>query len=173
MASGEKSGEGLLVRRGRPEDLGALRDIYNYEVEHGVATLDLTPRSFEDRAAWFEAHQSDLHPLYVAEICGVLAGYATLSPYRAKEAYRPTVELSVYVGPDHRGRGVASVLMRALLAHARAYPDIHLVVSVITSGNAASVHLHEKFGFSYAGTLHQVGLKNNVYQDICMYELLV
>ena len=168
----------IQIRKGRAEDLPALLSIYNYEVENGIATFDLHPKTTEDWNAWFQAHSTELHPLLVAEMISsgsmpCIAGYATLSPYRAKEAYHSTVELSVYVSPTCRGQGVASALLEAILQLAHQNADIHVVVSVITSGNEASTHLHEKFGFTYCGTLHEVGYKHGAYRDIDHYELFV
>ncbi len=163
----------MNIRQAETRDIPALTDIYNYEVTHGVATLDIHPRTYEDRAQWFNAHNKDNHPLIVAEDNGEVIGYASLSPYREKEAYSSTVELSVYVDALHRGKGVASALLMQILDFAKNDPSTHLVVSVITAGNEASVHLHEKFGFSYAGTIHEVGVKFGKYLDIVNYELIV
>lgn len=162
-----------VVRRGRPEDVSALLDIYNHEVENGVATLDLEPRTLAQWEAWFESHQSDLHPLFVAEVGGRAVGYATLSPYRPKDAYRSTTELSVYVSPDMRGRGLANRLLDALIGHARSSSEIHLVVSVITGNNAASMALHERYGFNRCGAVREAGFKMGCYHDIVFYELVV
>ena len=93
-------------------------------------------------------------------------GYATLSPYRPKEAYASTAELSLYIAPACRGRGVATALMQAILQAARECPELHMVVSVITGGNAASIHLHEKFDFTHCGTLREVGFKHCAYRDV-------
>lgn len=163
----------IIIRRAEHDDVPALLEIYNYEIEHGVSTLDLTPKTLEDRMVWFYAHESDLHPLYVAVVDGVVVGYSTLSSFRSKEAYLPTVELSVYVDRAYRGRGIASELMGTILDHARECQDIHLVVSIITGENAASVRLHEKFGFSWCGVIHEAGFKHGRYHDIITYELIV
>ena len=101
----------MEIRIARREDLEQLLEIYNYEVVHGVATLDLQPKTLEDWAMWFDVHNVDNHPLLVAEQDGRVAGYACLSSYRAKEAYRSTVELSIYIHPDFRRQGVATALM--------------------------------------------------------------
>lgn len=71
----------IVIRRGQEADIAALLDIYNYEVIHGVATLDLEPRTLDEWTLWFEAHNVDNHPLYVAELGGQVAGYASLSAY--------------------------------------------------------------------------------------------
>lgn len=163
----------VVVRRGKREDVPALLDIYNHEVENGVATLDLKPRALEQWMAWFDSHQNDLHPLFVAELDGRPVGYATLSPYRPKDAYRSTTELSVYVSLEARGRGLANMLLDALIGHARASEEIHLIVSVITGNNAASMALHERYGFEKCGVVHEAGFKMGCYHDIVFYELIV
>lgn len=163
----------MRIEKAKPEDLEELLDIYNYEVAHGVATLDLRPKTLDEWREWFYAHNIANHPLIVARLDGHVAGYASLSSYREKEAYRSTVELSVYVKDTCRRQGVATALMGEILREAREDPSTHLVVSVITAGNAASVKLHEKFGFSFCGTIHEVGVKFGRSLDIENYELLV
>ena len=163
----------MEIRVARREDLQQLLDIYNYEVVHGVATLDLQPKSLEEWGRWFDAHNIKNHPLLVAEQAGRVAGYASLSPYRSKEAYRSTVELSIYIGPGFRRQGVATALMEAILREARQDPETHTVVSVITDGNEASRKLHEKFGFTYCGAIREVGMKFGAYQDILNFSLIV
>ena len=125
----------MEIRKAERRDLQALLDIYNYEVEHGVATLDLQPKDLEQWGQWFEAHNIENHPLLVAEADGHIAGYASLSDYREKEAYKSTVELSVYIAPEDRRKGVATALMEAVLEEARRDVRTHTVVSVITAGN--------------------------------------
>ncbi|MEH2930273.1 GNAT family N-acetyltransferase [Candidatus Ventrimonas sp. KK005] len=163
----------IHVRKAEKEDLQELLAIYNYEVDHGVATLDLNRKTMEEWQQWFQAHSGEHHPLFVAELKGKVAGYASLSSYREKEAYRSTVELSVYVDAASRGQGIATALMDQILLFARKDPAIHLVVSVITSGNESSVHLHEKYGFRFCGVIHEVGWKMGRYLDIENYELVV
>ena len=163
----------MEIRIAQPDDLPALLDIYNYEVTHGTATFDLTEKSLAERKVWFDAHNRDNHPLLTACEGSEVLGYASLSPYREKEAYAGTVELSVYVAAAHRGKGVGRALTAAILALAREDERTHCVVSVITEGNEASVHLHESFGFTLSGVLHEVGYKFGKYLDILNYELLV
>lgn len=161
----------MTIRPAREQDLPALLEIYNYEVEHGVATFDLNPRTLAEWKDWFNEHQTDTHFILVGEENGALTGYASLSEYRQKEAYSSTAELSVYISPDHRRQGAASALMAAVLDRARECGKLHSVVSVITAGNEASEKLHRKFGFTFCGTLHQVGFKNGKFRDIDNFEL--
>lgn len=200
----------IRIRPGIRADIPVLLEIYNYEVLHGTATLDIHPRTMEQWEEWFNGHGKENHPLLVAEIAdadtgpdaaqqgtgrtagsaaqqgngrtagsaaqqgtGRIAGYATLSSYRTKEAYASTVELSVYIAPNLRRRGVASQLMEEILKLAREDERTHLVVSVITSGNEASAALHNKFGFTFAGNIPEAGVKFGEYQGIDQYYLIV
>lgn len=161
----------MIVRKAKIEDLKELLEIYNYEVKHGVATLDLEPKTLDEWEKWFYAHNVDNHPLIVAEINNHIAGYATLSSYREKEAFKSTVELSIYIGGDYRKKGIATALMESILEEGKKDERTHTVVSVITSGNEASEKLHKKFGFEFCGTIKEVGVKFGEYRDIDNYRL--
>lgn len=163
----------MIIRVAREKDMPQLLAIYNYEVMHGTATFDLQCRTMAERMEWFYAHNRDNHPLLVAELDEKAVGYVSLSSYREKEAYNRTVELSLYIDPEYRRRGVARQLMAAILAEAGAREDIHTVISVITEGNLASVKLHEEFGFTYCGTMKEVGLKFGKLLGIVNYQLIV
>lgn len=163
----------MLIRKAEQRDLPELLAIYNYEVLHSVANLDLTPRTLDEWQVWFDHHNVENHPLYVAEADGRVACYASLSSYREKEAFVSTVELSIYVAPEFRRRGFAGELMAFLLNVARADERTHAVISVISAGNEASIRLHEKMGFTYCGTIPEVGVKFGAYQDIVNYWLAV
>lgn len=163
----------MIIRKAEIKDIEALLDIYNYEVENTTATFDLNKKTIEQWTTWYENHNIGNHPLIVAEVDGVVAGYASLSTYREKEAYKSTVELSVYVATSFRRQGVATALMEEIIRLAREDETTHTVVSVITSENNESVRLHEKFGFTFSGTIHEVGMKFGRYLGISNYELQV
>lgn len=163
----------MEIRIAQEGDVPYLLDIYNYEVLHGEATFDINPRTLSERLDWYYAHNVGNHPLIVAVEDGHAVGYACLSPYRVKEAYAATVELSVYVHKDYRKRGIARKLMLHILSMAREDKRIHTVISVITGGNQASVHLHEELGFLHCGTIKEVGVKFGKYLDIENYQMMV
>lgn len=163
----------LQIRRAVINDEQDCLTIYNYEVEHGVATLDLEPRTLEEWHEWYNAHSDEHHPIIVGTIDDVVVGYASLSPYRLKDAFKSTVELSIYIHQDYRGQGVATRLMERILEMAKADTMIHNVVSVITAGNEESTKLHNRFGFTYCGLTPEVGFKHGKYQDTETYALLV
>lgn len=163
----------MIIRKAQAGDIESLLDIYNYEVENTTATFDLNKKTLEQWTLWFDCHNVLNHPLIVAEVSGVVAGYASLSTYREKEAYKSTVELSVYVAKDFRRQGVATALMEEIIRLAKEDEVTHTVVSVITSENTESVRLHEKFGFRFCGTIHEVGVKFGKFLSISNYELQV
>ena len=163
----------LVIRLISQDDVASCLDIYNYEVVNGVATLDLEARTLPEWQEWFGAHQTYEHCIFVGLMDDVVVGYASLSPYRTKDAFKSTVELSIYIHQAYRGKGVASKLMAHILEHAREIETLHTVVSVITAGNAASTALHERFCFTYCGLTPQVGFKHGKYQDTETYALLV
>ena len=163
----------LIIRLIAKDDVFACLTIYNYEVEHGVATLDLEPRTLEEWYEWYNAHSDEHHPIIVGTIDDVVVGYASLSPYRLKDAFKSTVELSIYIHQDYRGQGVATRLMERILEMAKEDTMIHNIVSVITAGNEESTKLHNRFGFTYCGLTPEVGFKHGKYQNTETYALLV
>ena len=164
----------MLIRRAERNDVPAMLDIYNYEVINGVATLDIKPREVCEWYEWYDVHAKNPHHIILAaETDGVVAGYASLSEYRQKEAYKSTAELSVYVGADFRRMGIAASLLDRIIKFAKEEDTLHTIVSVITAGNEASEKLHEKFGFDFCGTIKEVGVKFGKYRDIDNYSLKV
>jgi len=163
----------LVIRPITKDDIAACLDIYNYEVVNGVATLDLEARTLLEWQGGGGGGPTIRQCVFVGLIDDVVVGYASLSPYRTKDAFKSTVELSIYIHQEYRGRGVASKLMAHILDHAKETDTLHTVVSVITAGNATSTALHERFGFTYCGLTPQVGFKHGKYQDTETYALLV
>ncbi|HAW44895.1 MAG TPA: GNAT family N-acetyltransferase [Sutterella sp.] len=163
----------MKIRPVTLEDLDAISSIYNDEILHGVATFDVQPMTKDARLSWFQAHQAPSRPALVAEIDNRVAGYATLSTFNPKEAYRSTAELSVYVDKDFQGQGVGSALMDAVINLARKDSETHCVMSLVTSENLASRKLHAKFGFTYCGTLPEVGRKFGRLLSVDCWALIV
>ena len=167
------------VRPARREDLPTLTEIYNYEVVNGVSTFDTEPWTVEERAIWFDAHDTGdaallgTHPILVVTVDNMVAGYASLSSFRDKDAYSTTVELSVYIHPERRRKSLANLLLEHVIYLARRCDGVRCIVSVITSGNEASTALHKRHGFTYMGTLHGVACKFGQWLDTDYWELAV
>jgi phosphinothricin acetyltransferase len=147
--------------------------IFNDAILHSTALYEYEPRTSATMDAWFDAKERSRFPVLgaLAED-GTLAGFASYGTFRAFPAYQHTVEHSVYVHPDHRGRGMGKFLLRELIAEARRQ-NYHTLIGVIDSANTPSIRLHQAFGFHSAGTLRQVGYKFGQWLDIELYQLLL
>lgn len=163
----------VTVRPGRPDDVPELLDIYNHQIVTSVSPLHLEPRTLAMWEQWFADHQTERHPLLVADVDGRPVGYACLSVFRPPAAYLTTAELSIYVHRDVRGRGVATRLMESILTQVRGCGSLHAVVSHVTGDNEASQRLHRKMGFTLCGTLREAALKFGRYHDVHVYQLLL
>jgi phosphinothricin acetyltransferase len=160
------------VRPATIDDAEAIRAIYNPEVLESTVTFDLVPRSLEDQQAWL-SDRSGVHTVIVAiDDDGVLAGFASLSPYKERPAYRTTVEDSVYVHRDHQGHGVGSRLLGDLVATATSH-GFHAVMARIVGGHDASINLHARFGFEVVGTEREVGRKFGRWLDVVVMQKLL
>lgn len=160
-----------MIRKAEEKDLTQLTSIYNYEILHGTATFDYTPKTVEERADWLNSHNIKNHPLIVYEEDGNILGYASLSAFNPKEAYAQAVELSIYIDKNSRGKGIGKQLMHEIILMAKADPVTKKVISVITSGNEVSCNLHKTFGFEYRATLSGVAVKFGKQLGIDYYTL--
>jgi len=160
----------LAVRAGIVSDVPALTAIYNHYVETSPSTFDVEPVSLDARLEWFRHYaESGPYRLVVAEQDGRPVGYATSSRFREKQAYRSSVETSIYVHPDARGGGIGRRLYDALFA-ALAGEPVHRAYAGITLPNPASVALHLGVGFREVGTYDEVGYKLGRYWSVQWFE---
>ncbi|MFF9149009.1 GNAT family N-acetyltransferase [Streptomyces sp. NPDC014861] len=161
-----------LIRPATEADLGAVAAIYAHCVDHTVVTFDETPPPL----SFWRSRLDDLAarglPFLVAERAGRVAGYAYASPWRPKPAYRHSVENSVYLDPEHTGRGLGAALMVALVAGC-SRAGVRQVIAVVADSDAAaaSVALHRRLGFAEAGRLASVGHKHGRWVDTLLLQL--
>jgi L-amino acid N-acyltransferase len=160
-----------IIRLATPADLEAIQRIYNHAIATTTATWDEAPWTSEQRQQWFEDHRADC-PALVAERDTHVVGFGTLSPMSQKSGWRFTRENSIYVDEPHRGTGVGTALLEALIAQARAAP-LHTIVAIITGENEVSLRLHYRFGFQDAGILREAGLKFGQRHDARYLQLLL
>ena len=160
----------MQIRTARLTDAEAIRGIYNRAILT-IATFDLEPRSLEDQQGWL-AQRSGAHIVLVADDNGTLAGFASLSPYRDRPAYRTTVENSVYVDESHQGKGVGKKLMTELIDTARDH-GFHSMIARIVSSNAASIALHRAVGFDIVGVEKEVGRKLGKWLDVVVMQRML
>ncbi|HDR2333740.1 TPA: L-methionine sulfoximine/L-methionine sulfone acetyltransferase [Enterobacter kobei] len=145
-------------------------EIYNHAVLHTAAIWNDKTVDTDNRIAWFEARTLAGYPVLVSEENGVITGYASFGDWRAFDGFRHTVEHSVYVHPDHQGKGIGRTLMKALINEARTIGK-HVMVAGIEAQNQASIHLHETLGFVTTGQMPQVGTKFGRWLDLIFMQL--
>lgn len=151
----------------------AILDIFNEAILTSTALYDYQPRPLAGMEAWFAAKDKGNFPVIgIEDEAGALLAFGSFGTFRAWPAYKYSVEHSVYVHKDHRGRGLGLQVMRALIEAAR-QRDVHAMIGGIDASNAGSIALHERLGFRHVGTLPQVGFKFGSWLDLAFYQLLL
>jgi len=166
----------VLIRPAVVADSTAILEIYNHEVRTSLVTFDLVPRTEAEQRTWI-TDRSGAHAVLVAQDddagpSGAVVGFGALSPYRERPGYSTTVEDSVYVHPDHRGRGVGRLLLGALVDTATAH-GFHALMAKIVGGHEASITLHAAAGFEVVGHEREVGRKFGKWLDVVLMERLL
>jgi L-amino acid N-acyltransferase len=152
-----------LIRLATDADAAAINDIYNHFVLNSTCTYQEVPTTLEERQAWLD-ERSELHPATVAEISGQVVGWASVSAFRTRSAYRWSLENAVYVRHDHHGRGIGSALLADSIQRATTLGH-RSIVAVIDAEQACSIALHRKFGFEQVAYLKQIGFKFGRWLD--------
>ncbi|HKC33157.1 MAG TPA: GNAT family N-acetyltransferase [Xanthobacteraceae bacterium] len=153
------------IRAATPADLVAVTAIYDHAVRHGTASFELAPPDASEMARRRQALVDAGYPYLVAEIDGVIAGYAYAGPYRARPAYRWSVEDSIYVAPRMHRRGVGAALLGRLIADAEQSGFRQMIAVIGDSSQAPSIALHRAAGFRTIGTIENVGFKFGRWLD--------
>ncbi|AGE28801.1 MULTISPECIES: GNAT family N-acetyltransferase [Pseudomonas] len=159
-----------MIRDAIESDLPAIRAIYNDAVLNTTAIWNEQPVDLANRQTWFQARQAQGYPILVSIENDEVTGYASFGDWRPFEGFRYSVEHSVYVRHDQRGKGLGPRLMQALIERARTCGK-HVMVAAIESGNLASIHLHERVGFITTGQMPQVGIKFGRWLDLTFMQL--
>lgn len=163
----------IHVRPAVREDCPGILEIYNEAVLNTTATYDYEPRTLKHRQAWFDDHQRNGYAIFVAvDEFTRIVGWSALSRYHDRVGYRFTVENSVYVAADQRGKGIGKMLLAPLIESAKER-GFHAIIGVIDASNEASIRLHRRFGFETAGHFRRVGYKFNRWLDVVYMELLL
>lgn len=160
------------IRDVTQSDAEAIATIYAHHVLHGTASYELEPPSVEETLAKIRRVTGPGWPFIVACVEGRVAGYAYVTQFRDRAAYRFTCEDSIYVDPERMGQGVGRALLNALIERSAAY-GFRTVVAVIGGAEPASIALHRACGFKTVGRLKGVGFKfgrwlDSVYMQVEM-----
>jgi len=160
-----------LIRPAREADIPRIAAIYAHHVRHGTASFEIEPPSDEEMSRRWSQIASRGLPYLVAVLEGAVAAYAYASLYRTREAYRFTVEDSVYVHPDRIGRGLGRRLLHAVIEEATRGGWRQMIAVIGDSANTASIRLHESAGFRHVGVLRNVGYKFDRWLDTVLMQL--
>jgi len=155
----------VQVEDAREGDLEGLVAIYNDVLATSTAIFSYVPATLEERTQWWRARASQGYPVLVARDARGVLGYASFGDFRAWPGYRFTVEHSVHVRADGRGRGIGTVLVTELIGRAAAL-DKHVMIGGVDADNTASIRFHERLGFEQAGRLREVGYKFERWLDL-------
>ncbi|MEN6544167.1 N-acetyltransferase family protein [Parvibaculum sp.] len=156
-----------IIRPATTDDLPGILFIHNEAVRNTAAIWMDAEADLADRALWLAEHHDHGFPVFVAVEGDRVLGFSAYGHYRPRSGYRHTVENSVYIHPDARGRGLGFALMKPLIAHAKESGH-HVMLACIEAQNAASIALHERLGFREVGRLPEVGYKFGRWLDLVL-----
>jgi len=164
--------QSLIIRDATVYDLPGILEIYNHAIINTTAVYSEQPHTLDMRLAWYNDRISNGFPVFVAETDGEIAGFSTFGHFRAWPCYRYTVEHSVYVHIDHRGKGLSKLLLQPLIDRAREM-KLHAMIAGIDGENGVSYRLHQSFGFVEVAHFKEVGFKFGRWLDLKFMELIL
>lgn len=167
-----QSREMISIRHAEEADLPQILTIYNEVILNTTAVYDYKPHTLEMRQQWFRTKQEQGFPVFVAEEGNKITGLSSIGPFRAWAAYKYSVENSIYVSAESRGKGIGKLLMPPLITAAKEM-DMHTIIAGIDASNEQSLNLHRQFGFKEVAHFKQVGFKFGKWLDLKFLQLIL
>ncbi|MDR1631471.1 MAG: GNAT family N-acetyltransferase [Dysgonamonadaceae bacterium] len=161
-----------MIRNVKPFDAEHIAKIYNYYIENTAVTFDENPVTTEKIRQKIDDICAKAYPYLVCEKNNQLVGYAHLNTWRSHSAYNITLETTIYIDPEHTGKGLGVKLYEALIEKSRKI-NIHSLIAVISLPNDSSRKLHEKFGFQLVGNFKETGIKFNKLIDVEFWQKIL
>ena len=161
-----------IIRRATENDLRPMLDIYNEIIMNTTAVFQYDLHTLEQRKEWFAQKEKENYPVFIAEENNMVAGFSTFGQFRNWQAYKYSVENSVYVKADCRGKGIGKLLLQPLIDAAREM-QLHTIIAGIVAGNEASIALHKQFGFVEVAHFKEVGYKFDKWLDLKFLQLML
>jgi L-amino acid N-acyltransferase YncA len=162
----------MLIRDAVIEDLPRIVDIYNSTIESRMVTADLQPVTVSDREPWFLNHSPDFRPLWIVQLDGEICAWVSFEKFYGRPAYNQTAEISIYIHPDYRGKGIGKDLVQRAI---NACPKLKIktLLAFIFGHNKPSLKLFERFGFTQMALLPKVALLDNDERDLVILGLRI
>lgn len=162
----------ITIRLATENDLPQILDIYNEIIKNTTAVYYYEPHTLEMRRQWFEERKQQGFPVFVAEENGIILGMSSIGPFRVPTAYRFSVENTVHVAAQARGRGVGKLLMPPIIEAAKQL-KMHTIIAGIDASNEVSLGLHRSFGFVEVAHFKEVGFKFDRWLDLKFLQLIL
>ncbi|MBU2996544.1 GNAT family N-acetyltransferase [Cellulophaga baltica] len=160
----------ILIREAEKKDIQKILEIINYEILNATVVYDYDTRTYETQLKWFDKKKQDGFPVFVATNNENVIGYGTYGTFRAFQGFKYSIEHSIYVHKDGRGKGIGKLLLAHLIKTAKKQ-NYHVMIAGVDASNKASVQFHEKFGFTTVGVFKEVGFKFDKWLDLHFLQL--
>ncbi|RNC88500.1 MAG: N-acetyltransferase [Allomuricauda sp.] len=162
----------ISVRKAEKRDVTAILAIVNYEILNSTLLYDYEERTFQQQLTWFEQKEREKMPVIVAELETQVIGFGTYGIFRPWDAYQFSVEHSIYVTKEFRGKGVGKRLLTQLIELAKTN-GYHTMIAGVDGSNKKSFEFHKNFGFEEIGTFKEIGFKFNKWLDLRFLQLFL
>ena len=162
----------IEIRSYKTEDTQAILNIINYNILNSTALYDYNIRTYDQQKNILDEKTAKNFPVIVAETEGKVVGFGMYSEFRFREAYKYTVEHSVYVEQNNHGKGIGKMLLNELIILAKTQ-GLHTMIGVIDAENKSSIDFHEKFGFKTVGIIKESGYKFDRWLDSVFMQLML
>lgn len=164
---------GYIIRSCTENQLPEILEIFNEAILNSTSLYDYNPRTIDTMQNWYAAKKAGNFPVIgVFDGNDTLLGFASYGSFRSWPAYKYSVEHSVYIRSDWRGKGLGTILLKEIIKCAEAQ-EYHVMIGGIDASNIASIKLHEKEGFVFCGTIKHAGYKFGKWLDLSFYQLIM
>lgn len=162
----------ITIRPAEQPDVVRILEIINYEISHSDSTHFHEERTYSEQLSWYKEKQVEGYPVLVAEVDGKMVGYGTYRLFSPWDVYQHSIEHTIYLDKDARGKGIGKMLLEELIEQAREN-DYHVMIAGIDASNEGAIRFHEQFGFELVGTFREVGYKFGEWLDLVFMQKIL